>query len=89
MRSLLIMAAAVTTATVLAGCHSNKKTQPVPAPQSARLEQGAEARGVCPEAEARPGVSEINWFQGTLEEAFARPASRHTPKKTARPLVHY
>jgi hypothetical protein len=88
MRSLLIMAAVVTTATVFAGCHNNKKTQPVPGPQSARLEQSAEGSGVCPEAGARPGVSEINWFQGTLEEAFARPASRHSPK-TARPLVHY
>jgi hypothetical protein len=82
------MAAVVTAASLLGGCHNNKKTQPVPGPQSARGEYRTAAGGDCPEAGAHRGVSEISWFQGTLEEAFARHSSRHTAK-TARPLVHY
>ena len=88
MRSLLIMAVVVSAATVLAGCHNNKKTQPVPGPQSVRLEHGPATDRDCPEAGAHRGVSEISWFQGTLDEAFARHASRHTPK-TAGPLMRY
>ena len=86
MRSLLFMAAVVSAAAVLAGCHNNKKTQPVPGPQSARLEYDSAAPRDCPEAAAQRGVPEIHWFQGTIDEAFARHASRHSPKNAAQPM---
>ena len=87
MRSPLIMAAVVSAASALGGCH-DKKPEPVPGPQSAQVAPGVTADTECPEARARRGVSEISWFQGTLEEAFSRHASRHTPKP-ARPAVRY
>jgi len=87
MKSLLIMATVATAAIALAGCR-DKKPEPVPGPQSAGLEHHAAADSNCPEARAHRGVSEISWFQGTLEEAFASRASRHAPKP-ARPLIHY
>ena len=58
MRPLLRTTAVVTAAIALTGCHHRQ--EPVPGPQS-----GAKAEHAA--------VSEINWFQGTLEEAFARP----------------
>ena len=58
MRPLLRTAAVVTAAIALSGCPH--KQEPVPGPQSGVKGDHA-------------GVSEINWFQGTLEEAFARP----------------
>lgn len=58
MRPLLRTTAVVIAAIALTGCHH--KQEPVPGPQS----------GVKAE---HAGVSEINWFQGTLEEAFASP----------------
>ena len=58
MKSLFITAAVVTAAIALGGCRG-KRPQPVPGPQSAQ-------------ATASHGVSEISWFQGTLEEAFSR-----------------
>jgi len=58
MRPLLRTTAVVTAAIALTGCPH--KQEPVPGPQS----------GVRAE---HPAVSEINWFQGTLEEAFACP----------------
>jgi len=81
----LIMAAVVGGATALAGCH-DKKPEPVPGPQSARLQHAAAADTHCPEARAHRGVSEINWFQGTLEEAFARHAPRHGEKPAGPPI---
>jgi hypothetical protein len=86
MRSLLITVAAVIAAGALAGCR-DKKPEPVPPPQSARLEHyDAPGNSDCPQAHR--GVSEISWFQGTLEEAFARHASRHG-SKPARPVIRY
>jgi hypothetical protein len=74
MRSFLIMAALITAATLLSGCPYERS---VPGPHSsagAALHFGS-ATQVRHEAHlpaaAAPG--EINWFQGTLEEAFARP----------------
>jgi hypothetical protein len=58
MRPLLRTTAVVIAAIALTGCPH--KQEPVPGPQSAVKRD-------------RPAVSEINWFQGTLEEAFARP----------------
>src|SRR5262252_750751 len=72
MRSLLITAVAATAAVVLAGC-PKKKPEPVPGPQSAPAHSRATATSARHDA-ARDdhGVSEISWFQGTLEEAFSR-----------------
>jgi hypothetical protein len=84
MRSLLIMVAVVTATSALAGCH-DKKPRPVPGPQSARVAPSAAADNDCPGAR---GVSEISWFQGTLEEAFARHKSRHS-RKPVHPVIGY
>jgi hypothetical protein len=74
MRSLFITAAAVTAALALCGCHYHKQ-QPVPGPQSSTSAKTAGAalhREMQHGASSAHAVSEISWFQGTLEEAFAR-----------------
>jgi hypothetical protein len=68
MKSLFITAAVVTAAIALGGCRG-RRPQPVPGPQSA---QGTAAT-------ASRGVSEISWFQGTLEEAFSRRPCHERP----------
>jgi hypothetical protein len=76
MRSLFISAAVVTAALALCGCPYHKQQQPVPGPQSPAT--SAKAAGAALHREVQHGpssahaVSEISWFQGTLEEAFAR-----------------
>jgi hypothetical protein len=67
MRSLFITAAAVIAAIALSGC-PKKRPQPVPGPQSTREDATRTA------TTGRQGVTEISWFQGTLEEAFSRTA---------------
>jgi hypothetical protein len=75
MRSLFITAAVVTAALALCGCRYHKQP-PVPGPQSSAT--AAKAAGAALHREVQHGassahaVSEISWFQGTLEEAFAR-----------------
>lgn len=75
MRSLFITAAVVTAALALCGCPYHKQ-QPLPGPQSSAT--SARAAGAAPHREVQHGAtgahaaSEISWFQGTLEEAFAR-----------------
>ena len=73
MRSLLIMAAVVTAAMALAGCPYHR---PAPGPQSSNalgLGFGQSGRGEIRHAvAAAPAPAEINWFQGTLDEAFSR-----------------
>ena len=69
MRSFWITAVA-TAALALGACQDKRRPEPVPPPQSAL--RGAHT--------APAGVSEISWFQGSLDEAFARrpcPAHRH------------
>jgi len=70
MRPLLRTTALVTAAIALTGCHH--KQEPVPGPQSV-LKRGTTT------------VSEINRFQGTLEEAFARPHTSCPGSSTALP----
>lgn len=66
MRSFLITATVATAALALAACHDKRRQEPVPPPQS--------PSGMARVASAKPpAVSEISWFQGTLDEAFARP----------------
>ena len=75
MRSLLLPAILIAAAIALGGCPYER---PVPGPQSSagaalHFSGATHARQQQPaHAPAAPG--EINWFQGTLDEAFARPA---------------
>lgn len=87
MRSFLIAATAVSAAIALGACH-DKKPEPVPGPQSTRLERHVTADSDGPETRAQRGVSEINWFPDTLEKAFAGQAPRRATK-AARQLISY
>jgi hypothetical protein len=77
MRGLLTTAAVLAAALALAGC-PNRQQQPVPGPRSATASAAQPAtvpRDAPPRAgsvEERGTPDEINWFQGTLEEAFTR-----------------
>ncbi len=78
MKSLFMTAAVVIAAIALGGC-PNKRPQPVPGPQSAPAQSApSSSNGRDDDARRRTattrshGVSEISWFQGTLEEAFSR-----------------
>ena len=89
MKSLFITAAVVTVAIALGGCRG-KRPQPVPGPQSAPAhstptssnERDDDTRRAA--ATGGHGVSEISWFQGTLEEAFSRRTCHERPS-----LFHY
>ena len=63
MKSLFVTAAVVTAAIALGGCRG-KRPQRVPGPQSAPAHSAPTS--------GSHDVSEISWFQGTLEEAFSR-----------------
>jgi hypothetical protein len=72
MRSLLTTVTIIAATIALSGCPS------VPGPQSsaaAALHFGVGSANARPQGhpQAAVGPSEINWFQGTLDEAFARP----------------
>jgi len=67
MRSLWFTATVAAAACVLSGCPYHKQ-QPLPGPQSqAGAALGQLTHGVHHERAPDP----INWFQGTLDEAFA------------------
>jgi hypothetical protein len=66
MRSFLITATVATAALALGACHDKRPQEPVPPPQSAARLATAAGHDKIRE------VSEISWFQGTLDEAFAR-----------------
>jgi hypothetical protein len=89
MRSLLNIAVVVTAAITLTGC-PDRKPRPVPGPQSALAHSPATAGSTATADDAasaasrEAGASEISWFQGTLEEAFARRACHER-----RGLFHY
>jgi hypothetical protein len=61
---------------------------PAGAPPPAELTRVADT-DACPqaqrehEADTQRGVSEISWFQGTLEEAFARHSHSHAHNRPA------
>jgi len=77
MKSLFMTAAVVTAAIALGGC-PGKRQKPVPGPQSAPAQSAPTTRSERDDDTRRSaatgghGVSEISWFQGTLEEAFSR-----------------
>jgi hypothetical protein len=86
MRALLSTVAAIAAALALAGC-PNREQQPVPGPKSSTL-SGALPSAPAYSAPAAPATprergspDEINWFQGTLEEAFSRrPSTEDHPQ---------
>ena len=59
-----ITAAVATAALALGACQDKRRPEPVPPPQSAL--QGGRSGQAAP-----ADVSEISWFQGSLDEAFA------------------
>jgi hypothetical protein len=89
MKSLFMTAAVVTAAIALGGC-PGKRQKPVPGPQSAPAQstptssnqRDDDTRHIA--ATRGHGVSEISWFQGTLEEAFSRRTCHERPS-----LFHY
>jgi len=91
MKSLFMTAAVVTAAIALGGC-PGKRQKPVPGPQSAPAqsaptssnERDDHARRTAAARGHGHGVSEISWFQGTLEEAFSRRACHERQS-----LFHY
>jgi len=77
MKSLFMTAAVVIAAIALGGC-PNKRPEPVPGPQSTPAQSAPTSSNERDDHTQRTattrshGVSEISWFQGTLEEAFSR-----------------
>jgi hypothetical protein len=76
MRSLLSTMAVVAAALALSGC-PNRPQQPLPGPKSpgpttSGRTAGSRAPAAADAASERGSPDEINWFQGTLEEAFTR-----------------
>ena len=74
MRSLLITATLTAASLALGGCPYHSA---VPGPQSsvgAALNFGAATHAHQQQPTHVPAPAEINWFQGTLDEAFSRPA---------------
>ena len=77
MRALLSTVAVVVVSLALGGC-PKRQEQPVPGPKSATVSgllpgsasHAAPAASTSPQGRDSP--DEINWFQGTLEEAFTR-----------------
>jgi hypothetical protein len=86
MKALLSTVAVIVIGLALEGC-PNRQQQPVPGPKSSTvsgLQPGAPS-GAGPAAAGAPQTrgspDEINWFQGTLEEAFTRrPAIEDRPQ---------
>lgn len=89
MRSHLITAAVAIAAMAVAAClhrdaslSGSRSTAPA---ESATADRGVRTRDATrAPAERHGGAREISWFQGTFEEAFARPRSRSDC-----PLLHY
>ena len=64
MRSFFITAAVAMGLLALGACQNKRQPEPVPPPQS---KHAVIAKHVAPGT----AVSEISWFQGTLDEAFS------------------
>ena len=78
MRSLWFTATVAAAALVLGGCPYHKQ-QPVPGPQS---EAGGSALGRLTHGVHREHAPDpINWFQGTLDEAFSARACAAEPRQ--------
>jgi hypothetical protein len=77
MRALLSTVAVVVIGLALCGC-PNRQQQPLPGPKSTtvsgRVSPAPSQLGPAASSspQGRDSPDEINWFQGTLEEAFTR-----------------
>ena len=65
MRSFFITVAVAMMVLALGACQNKRRPEPVPPPQSKHAL-------IANQDEPDSGVSEISWFQGTLDEAFSR-----------------
>ena len=65
MRTLWVLALGLVALTAAGGCKRNEP-EPIPGPKAA------------PAVVGHPGSSGIAWFQGSLDEAFARPDTHAT-----------
>ncbi len=83
MRAVLITAAAITVTLALTGCPGSQQ-QPVPGPRSSAVSGLSPAPAEVTGSRDRDPPAEINWFQGTLEEAFTR-----RPRTEDRPRLRY
>ena len=86
MRALLSTVAVIAVAWALGGCPSRQQ-QPIPGPKSSTVsglvpQAAPRAAPAAPAAlQERGSPDAINWFQGTLEEAFSRrPATEDRPQ---------
>lgn len=78
MRSFFITVAVAMVVLALGACQNKRQPEPVPPPQSKHAL-------IVNRDEQASGVSEISWFQGTLDEAFSRrPCAGHR-----RPLLRF
>ncbi len=77
MRALLSTVAVVAVGLAVGGC-PNRPQQPLPGPKSSSVSAllpdaaSPSAPPAANVAQGRDSPDEINWFQGTLEEAFTR-----------------
>ena len=77
MRAVLSTVAVVVVGLALGGC-PNRPQQPLPGPKSSTVSErlpdavSHAAPAGADVAQGRDSPDEINWFQGTLEEAFTR-----------------
>ena len=78
MRSFFITVAVAMVVLALGACQNKRRPEPVPPPQSRHAL-------IADKHEPASSVSEISWFQGTLDEAFSR---RPCPGRR-RPLLRF
>ncbi len=76
MRALLSTVAVIVVGLALGGC-PNRQQPPVPGPKSSTVSgllpgSATHAAPAASGSQGRDSPDEINWFQGTLEEAFTR-----------------
>jgi hypothetical protein len=77
MRSFFVTVAVAMVVLAGSACQNKRRPEPVPPPQS--------KHAVAAHADSAHAVSEISWFQGTLDEAFSGgPCPRQR-----RPLLHF
>jgi hypothetical protein len=74
MRTLWLLALGLVALTAAEGCKRNEP-EPIPGPKAA------------PAVVGHPGSSGIAWFQGSLDEAFARPDTHATCASERAPMA--
>jgi len=74
MRTIWVLALGLVVLTAVEGCKRNAP-EPIPGPKAATAVVG------------HPGSSGIAWFQGSLDEAFARPGAHVTCASVRAPMA--